>query len=135
MNPLVVVAVAFSVMLAAWCVARSLDGDRISGYLAKRGATLLAREWMPFGRGWLGSAHERIYAIRYRDRDGSVHSATAKTSMLAGVYLTDDAIVSPATKAEARPLDAGELLRENERLRAENVKLQAELDRARRPQA
>lgn len=135
MNPFAVVAIALGVMVCAWFVARSLDGERIEQYLKKRGCELTAHKWMPFGRGWLGSAHERIYSIRYRDRDGAVHSALAKTSMLAGVYLTDDEIVVRAERPEPRPLDANELLRENERLRAENAKLRAELDRLRKPES
>lgn len=133
MNPFVVFLIAVSVMVCAWLIARSMDGDRIAGYLRQRGFELLARKWQPFGRGWLGSQHERIYAVRYRDRDGAIYAATVKTSMLAGVYLTEEKLVTPGRRSEAQPLDAAELLRENERLRAENAKLAAELEHLRRP--
>lgn len=136
MNPAVVFLIVVVVMLTAWWIARSLDEGRIESYLRGRGCKLLSQQWRPFGRGWFGSTHERIYEIRYRDRDGSVHEALAKTSMLAGVYLSEDRVVTaaPTTTAAttaAQP-DAAALLADNQRLFAENQRLRAEIEQLRR---
>jgi hypothetical protein len=134
MNPAVVFLIVVVVMLTAWWIARSLDAGRIELYLKGRGCALLSQQWRPFGRGWFGSTHERIYEIRYRDRDGSVHEALAKTSMLAGVYLSEDQVVQSApaaTQAKAQP-DTAAVLADNQRLLAENQRLRAEIEQLRR---
>lgn len=59
---------------------------------------MLERHWEPFGPGWFGEKDSRIYRIAYRDRDGRTHHAHVKTSMLSGVYLTDDMVVGDAPR-------------------------------------
>src|SRR5262249_23129087 len=71
------------------CVDR-LDRQRIADYLRDRRAELLTCHCAPFGKGWFGERSDRIYEIRYRDRDGGLREATVKTSMFTGVYLTGD---------------------------------------------
>lgn len=73
--------------------AGSFDGNRVEKYLNDMGCELLDRSWAPFGPGWYGEQDSRIYEIIYRDPEGRVHRAHVKTSMLSGVYLTNDRIV------------------------------------------
>lgn len=133
-------------------IAGSMDGSRIDSYLQEKGATLTSKHWSPFGKGWFGSEKERIYTISYIDRDGHEHEAVCKTSLFAGVYLTDDHIVRQARpKAEGlppirRPLfapnDGEEVATASEadhdtairiaRLESENRQLREEIDRLRR---
>ncbi|MGE3171412.1 MAG: hypothetical protein AB7O97_02225 [Planctomycetota bacterium] len=133
MSPLAVFLIAVFVAFAAWMCARSFDIGRIDGYLRSRGGRLIAHTWRPFGKGWFGEGSERIYDIRFRDRDGQEHQATAKTSMLTGVYLTDDRPVRTgavvAAPAAATATDVA--LPEVEALRRENERLRAELEQLR----
>lgn len=89
--------VAFGSLIAVAVVIRllagSFDGDRVAAYIRGLGGELVERRWDPFGPGWFGEKDARIYAIIYRDRDGALHRAHVKTSMLSGVYLTNDRLV------------------------------------------
>jgi len=69
-----------------------MDRSRIEKYAGEQGWDLLSCQWKLFGPGWFGNNKERIYAITYRDGQGRTHSAFAKTSALAGVYLTEDRV-------------------------------------------
>ncbi len=42
--------------------------------------------WTFFGPGWAGKNEDRIYEIRYLDKDGNQHHAYCKTSGWSGVY-------------------------------------------------
>lgn len=103
-------------------LAGGLDGDRVRVYIEKRGGRLLSSGWAPFGKGWFGEQSDRIYEVRYLDRDRNEHFATCKTSMFTGVYFTEDRIVrysEPRTghpKADSR---LTQLEQENRRLREE----------------
>jgi hypothetical protein len=77
---------------------------------------------LPFGPGWFGEKSDRIYAVRYLDKDGNEHEARCKTSMWTGVYFTQDEIVRHAK----RPSDKQESLEE------ENRRLRDELERLKR---
>jgi len=116
-----------TVSIVALFIAHQFDTDRIRQYLARQGGVLLTKEWTPFGEGWLGEKNARIYRIRYQDCDGHEHTATCKTSMFAGVYLTADEIVQyvPAIAAIS-PEDL------NRRLQAENQQLRQEVEQLRR---
>lgn len=96
------VVLVFAGMIALIAVIRlvagSFDGERVERYVAENGWELVDRSWDPFGPGWFGEQDARIYQIVYRDRQGNVHRAHVKTSMLSGVYFTNDQIVE-----EARP--------------------------------
>lgn len=100
--------------------AGGLDRDRVKEYVESRGGTLIESNWTPFGRGWFGERGDRIYTIRYVDRDGNEHEAHCKTKMWSGVYLSDDRIVRHAPR---RPDQASALEAENQRLRAELQRL------------
>ena len=79
-------------------VGGSFDGDRIARYIREMDCELISRKWDPFGPGWFGERACRIYEIVYRDRDGKVHRAHVKTSMMTGVYLTNDRIIEGEPK-------------------------------------
>ena len=98
-----------------------MDGERIERYVSEHGGRLLSREWTPFGPGWFGEKDSRLYAITFVDQAGNTHEATCKTSMLSGVYLTEDRIVGSAP-GRARDSSA-DLAEENRRLKAELERL------------
>jgi hypothetical protein len=79
-------------------IAGSFDGERVERYLHDKGFELIDRSWAPFGPGWFGEKDSRIYEIIYRDREGRVHRAHVKTSMMSGVYLTHDRVVEDTAK-------------------------------------
>lgn len=119
--PLVIV-VAVVIRLAAG----GLDHDRIREYVEGRGGRVVDANWAPFGPGWFGEKSDRIYRVRYLDRDGHEHEAHCKTSLWTGVYFTEDRIV-----AEAAPPDPPAAPAESA-LEAENRRLREELERLRR---
>ena len=77
-------------------IAGSFDGDRVERYIQDKGWELVDKSWDPFGPGWFGEKDSRIYEIVYRDGEGRTHRAHVKTSMLSGVYLTNDRIIDEA---------------------------------------
>ena len=129
-----IIAVAILFRVAAG----SIDHQRVREYVEGRGGKLLSCEWAPFGRGWFGEKSDRIYEVRYRDRDGNLHWATCKTSMWTGVYWTEDNIsqyaernAGPAAPEDDRQYVAS-LEDENRRLMAleeENRRLREEVER------
>src|SRR5262245_26007649 len=90
MQPGFAIALLVVVVITLRLVADRLDRARIAEYLRDRRAELVSCHWAPFGKGWFGERSDRIYEIRYRDRDGGLREATVKTSMFTGVYLTGD---------------------------------------------
>lgn len=103
-------------------LAGGLDGDRVRAYIEDRGGRLLSSGWAPFGKGWFGEKSDRIYEVRYLDRDRNEHFATCKTSMFSGVYFTEDRIVRHRERRPRDPVTDSrltELERENRRLRDE----------------
>ena len=97
-------------------IAGSFDGDRVERYVQEQGWELVDRSWDPFGPGWYGEKDSRIYQIKYRDRQGNLHKSHVKTSMLSGVYLTNDEIIESSNQQAAESL-AEENLRLKERIR------------------
>jgi hypothetical protein len=81
--------------LGFWWLRMSMDKDRITDYIQQRGGRIVSISWAPFGRGWFGEKEERLYEVVYYDQDGNQHFAIAKTSLLTGVYWTDDRITHP----------------------------------------
>jgi hypothetical protein len=106
------------IAIAIRLFAGTVDSGRIESYIEDHGGTLLEKSWDPFGPGWFGEKDSRLYKIVYRDAHGDVHEAHVKTSMLSGVYLTNDCVIQRAVQTR---VDEGEtddnLRRENERLR------------------
>ncbi|MHC4713861.1 MAG: hypothetical protein ACYTAN_11415 [Planctomycetota bacterium] len=120
---LILSAIGFVILLRLWL--GGMDHGRIDRYIASRGGRILEKHWHPFGRGWLGEKESRIYAVRYVDADGNIHDATAKTSLLTGVYFTEDTVVARTAGASDD--------REKQRLLEENARLREELEQIRRP--
>lgn len=79
-------------------VSGSFDGERVEQYICDMGCELIDKSWDPFGPGCFVEKDSRIYQIVYRDQDGRVHQAHVKTSMMSGVYLTNDRIVEDKPK-------------------------------------
>ena len=90
----IIVAIAFAVVIRV--ISGSFDGERVEQYIREMGGELLNKSWDPFGPGWFGEKDSRIYEIIYRDSAGRVHRAHVKTSMMSGVYLTNDRIIEDA---------------------------------------
>jgi hypothetical protein len=112
----IVIAIVFRLM------AGGMDSDRVGEYIRAQGGELIDSQWSPFGRGWFGEKNDRIYEVRYRDRLGNVHEATVKTSMLSGVYFTEDRIVQAAKSDESQSRD---IQLENARLRQRIAELES----------
>lgn len=121
MDSITLIAVVLVGMLIFRLVAGSMDGNRVKEYIGSQGGELLESKWSPFGRGWFGDKSDRIYEIRYRDRSGSLHEATVKTSMFSGVYLTEDRIVQVGNALQPTRQD---LELENARLRQRIAELE-----------
>ncbi|HTN02253.1 MAG TPA: hypothetical protein VL132_10260 [Planctomycetaceae bacterium] len=119
-----IVPILIALMVLIRIGAGVLDHSRINAYVASLGGELLSARWSPFGPGWYGEKRERIYAIRYLDREGHEHSAYCKTSLLASVYFTEDRIVRQSATA---PPERESLVEENRRLRQEIARLKRRL--------
>ena len=94
----VVIFLGVTFAIVSRVIAGSFDGDRVEQYIRDMGCELMDKSWDPFGPGWFGEKDARIYQVVYRDREGRVHRAHVKTSMMSGVYLTNDEIVEDAPK-------------------------------------
>jgi hypothetical protein len=90
----VVIVIAIVIRLAAG----GMDHDRIKQYAEERGGKVIDSNWSPFGPGWFGEKSDRIYGVRYLDKDGNEHEAHSRTSMWTGVYFTEDRIVKYADR-------------------------------------
>jgi len=121
------------VVIAIRFAAGGLDRDRVAEYVRSRGGRVLDTRWAPFGPGWFGDRSDRIYLVRYVDAEGNEHEAHCKTSLMTGVYFTEDRIVHRAGEAQggdspagAPEPDAASLAEENRRLREEIERLKRE---------
>lgn len=90
MKPEVALVIALFAMLASLFASMRLDRRRVKRHFAERGGVVSSIRWLPFGRGWLGSLHETIYAVRYRDTGGIERRAVVHTSILTGVHVDED---------------------------------------------
>jgi hypothetical protein len=123
MEPILyIIPVAIVVALAIRLAAGSMDHERIRQYLMERGSRVLEIRWDPFGPGWFGEKNDRIYHVRYVDREGNEHDSHCKTSLWTGVYFTEDRIARRAV-ASARTPAPETLEEENRRLREELARL------------
>ena len=128
MEVLLVVVGIVGLALVFRLVAGAMDHRRVRAYLSERGGRVIHMHWSPLGKGWFGEKNARIYRVRYRDADGHIHQATCKTSLLAGVYFTEDAIVERVFDASATSREA-QLEQENRQLRQQLEQLRAERER------
>lgn len=127
--PLLLIVGILGLAILFRVVAGSMDHQRIREYVEGRGGRLLSCHWSPFGTGWWGEKSDRIYEVRFRDREGNLHQATCKTSMWTGVYWTEDHISQYAGRRPGQLLPAEDrnyvasLEEENRRLREEVERL------------
>ncbi len=105
--------------------AGNMDRNRIADYIQGSGGRIIEITWSPFGPGWFGEKSDRIYCVRYVDRDGDEHEAHCKTSLFTGVYLTEDSITRHARgeSLASPPSETAALEQENQRLRQELARL------------
>jgi hypothetical protein len=115
----IIVAVVIVVLILLRLTKGGMDRGRINSYIEAHGGRLIDASWRPFGPGWLGKHYDRIYKVRYLDKDGNHHHAYCKTSGWSGVYFTDDNIDQYAKAPE----DQRSLEEENRRLHEELERL------------
>jgi hypothetical protein len=122
---LILIPVAIILAIVIRLAAGGLDHDRVRQYVEARGGRVLESNWAPFGPGWFGEKSDRIYEVRYLDRDGNEHRAHCKTSMWTGVYFTEDTITRYADRPQPRHSEPtpSSLEEENRRLREELERL------------
>jgi hypothetical protein len=101
MEVLAIFVLIIPIVVIIRMIAGGMDHDRVEEYIVSRGGRVIEKNWSPFGKGWFGSEHERIYEVKYQDKDGNIHQATCKTSALAGVYFTEDIITISAKNTGA----------------------------------
>lgn len=116
MEVVVLIPIAVILVIAIRLAAGGMDRSRIERYVEERGGKVLDAAWRPFGPGWFGEKSDRIYEVRFRDKDGNEHAANCKTSLWTGVYFTHDEIVKHVAQPEATG-SASALEAENQRLR------------------
>ena len=124
MEVLAIFILIIPVIIIIRLIAGTMDHDRVDEYIVSRGGRVIEKNWNPFGKGWFGSEHERIYEVKYQDKDGNIHQATCKTSALAGVYFTEDIITLSAK-------NIGNMDRETE-LELENRQLKQQIENLKR---
>lgn len=124
--PVVIGGVALAV--AARVLAGFLDVWRIRGYITSAGGQMISCRWWPFGPGWLGEKRDRIYHVAFVDAAGVQHQAYCETSLLTGVYFTQDRVAD--TSKTPQRLDVAHRLVHEElhRLREENRQLRQQLN-------
>ena len=93
---IVTAIIVIMLIIAIRIIAGWLDDGWIKSYLSERNCTLIEKKWQPFGPGWFGEKDSRIYEVTYRDANGDIHHAYAKTSLFSGVYFTEDRITQKA---------------------------------------
>lgn len=98
MEPAIFIVGVIILAIIIRLVAGSFDGERVERHLREMGYELIDKSWDPFGPGWFGEKDSRIYQVVYRDTSGNVHQAHVKTSMMSGVYLTNDRIIERHSK-------------------------------------
>jgi len=121
MEVVAIVCLFVVIAIVVRLLAGGMDHDRVGEYIRSQGGEVIDQHWSPFGRGWFGEKNDRIYEVRYRDREGNIREATVKTSMFSGVYLTGDRLVETAQQDRSSDDD---LARENERLRQRIAELE-----------
>jgi hypothetical protein len=121
--PWMIIGAVLLVAIGIRLLIGGIDRGRVERYIERKGGKLLDASWAPFGPGWFGEKEERIYRVVYQDQDGRRHEAHCKTSMLTGVYLTNDVVVD---ERESPPSTTAALQEENRRLRDEVERLKKE---------
>lgn len=126
MLPVIIGGIALAV--AARVFAGILDVWRIQNYISSAGGQVIRCRWWPFGPGWLGEKRDRIYHVAFTDHEGAEHRAYCKTSLLTGVYFTQDRVRYPG-KTSLTDFTQQALKSELELLRQENQQLRQQLAR------
>ena len=112
---LLVVPLVIAVVVGIRLAIGALNHARIKEYIENKSGHVAEIEWAPFGPGWFGSQNDYIYSVRFQDSDDNEHLAHCKTSMFAGVYLTEVKIIG----TKKHPQENISLEEENRRLKDE----------------
>jgi hypothetical protein len=99
-------------IIGIWILVIRFDKARVTRYLGERGGSIQSIHLRIFGKGWMSEQRKdgggnRIYEVEYRDDYGNLRHVWCKTAIWAGVFLTEDKIVTPA-ETGGRPLTAEE---------------------------
>ena len=81
----IVVPLLLILAILAWFMNRSMDQDRLRGYLEFRGNSFLGAQLMPSRKTWWEQTVARDYEVRYLDAQGHEHFATCTTGDQASV--------------------------------------------------
>ena len=111
MEAFILIPIAIVAAVVIRLVAGSMNHSRIRDYTHARGGRVTGITWEPFGPGWFGEKNSAIYRVDYVDKQGKRHVAYCKTSLLSGVYFTQDTIAGPASPGgtESRNMTSTEL--------------------------
>lgn len=107
MTEAIVIIALLAGVLIVRLIAGRFDHARIAQEIGRQGGDLRSCQWHLFGPGWLGDKN-RIYHLRYLDREGNEHEAFCKTGMWSGVYFTEDWIVTRAAPHDTQPTAVAE---------------------------
>ena len=86
-------------------LSKTSDYNRIERVINSEGGQLITADLKPFGYGWAGDKHNRIYKIRYLDKEKNEREAYVKTSTLSGVYFSQDKLVKKANYTKERIIE------------------------------
>lgn len=96
----IIIGSLIACFLLGWLVirvlAQQLDRKRVEYFVNGYGNKLLEIKWAPFGP-WAFGEKSRVYLIRYLDPEGREHQAYAKTSLLNGVFFSEDRIIQTSS--------------------------------------
>lgn len=127
----IVVPLLLILAVLVWFMNRSMDQDRIRGWLEFRGNKLLDSQLLPSQKDWWSNTVQRVYEVRYLDPQGHEHLATCTTGLFKGIVWTEDRILRYADQVEGIPMPGKTDIKresveeENRRLREELARLKA----------
>ena len=84
------VPAAIAYILTRRIILETLDRRRIRTFIEARGLTLVDLNLALFVTGWGDNSRGRTYTVRLRDRSGKEGEISCRTSLLGGVYFTDE---------------------------------------------
>ncbi len=87
------VALMIPAMVLIWILIARKDEKRIANYISENGGNILHSKWTPFESQMKKRIAERLYQVRFLDRNCHEHLATFKSGGEHGVFIAHDEIV------------------------------------------